>query len=260
MAAFVEEYSALRWLAVAAFGLAALIVLRRLAAVQPGAAAMLTPGASRFAPGGSDTAAPSHRGVRAIDPESDAAHLLMCLVMLAMLVFPATVEPRALHGVLTAMTLVYALLLVGRILQWRNLTRVPDRNESSLRDRAASPSAAIVPGPTPAGGVAPTAMPGAVLPGEGVMAFAYHVVAAAAMLYAMSGHAVSGHTAPEPAPMVALAALFLADALAMAVPSSRSALRHIFPHPIGVGGPVAVLPHVVMDLGTAYMLIAAAMG
>ncbi|QLY29493.1 DUF5134 domain-containing protein [Nocardia huaxiensis] len=223
MAAFVQEYSALRWLAVAAFALAAVIVLRRLAAVRPAAVV-------------------AHNGIRVIDPESDAAHLLMCLVMLAMLVFPAAASPRALSGVLTAMTVVYALLLAGRILQRRD---GPPRAAGAGGDSAGADARGS----------------GEAEAGDSVMAFAYHVVAAAAMLYAMSGHTGGMvHTAPEPAPMLALAALFLADALAMAVPGSRQALRHMFPHPIGSAGPVAVLPHVVMDLGTAYMLVAAAVG
>lgn len=202
MAHFVEHHNALRWLAITAFALASTIVLTRLAA---------------------------HRTLRA-DQQSDAAHLMMCLVMLVMLAFPRGVDGQAVSGVLTAMTTVYALLLLGRILEWRN------REQRTL-------------------------------PGEGVAAFAYHVLAAAAMLYAMSGHhAMGGHTGdhvhggPAPAPTLILAVLFAVDAMAMTLPVSRRALRHAFPHPMGSAGPVAVVPHVVMDLGTAYMLIAAVAG
>ncbi|NNH71039.1 DUF5134 domain-containing protein [Nocardia uniformis] len=192
MAIFVQDHGALRWLAVIAFCVAATIVLGRLAA---------------------------HRTIR-VDQESDAAHLMMCLVMLAMLVFPAAVDPRAMRGVLTSMIVVYVLLLLGRIMQWRSEE--------------------------------------ATVPGDRVMAFAYHVVAAAAMLYAMSGHGGDHlHVGPAPGPTLVLAGLFTFDALAMALPTSRRALRHVFPHPIGTATSAAVLPHVVMDLGTAYMLIAA---
>ncbi|MGV9409974.1 DUF5134 domain-containing protein [Nocardia sp. NPDC003693] len=213
MAEFVQQYGALRWAAVLAFTVAALIVLARLSAVRPVAAEL----AGRTGPG-------SGRGGVA-DRESDAAHLLMCLVMLAMLVFPAA-DPRALNGVLTAMTVVYACLLLARVARWR--------------------------AGEPAGGE--------VVPGAGVTAFAYHVVAAAAMLYAMSGHTGGHHSGggPAPAPMLALAGLFVADAVIMSVPAARGLLRHMFPHPVGAAGPTVVLPHVVMDLGTAFMLVAAA--
>lgn len=195
MALFVQDHVALRWLAVIAFCVAATIVVGRLAA---------------------------HRATR-VDQESDAAHLMMCMVMLAMLVFPAAVDPRAMRGVLTAMTVVYAVLLFARIMQWRG-------------EEAA-------------------------LPGHRVTAFAYHVVAAAAMLYAMSGHSGDHlHSGPAPGPTLALAGLFTVDAIVMALPASRRVLRHVFPHPFGTTGPVAVLPHVVMDLGTAYMLVAAVAG
>ncbi|MFI6866825.1 DUF5134 domain-containing protein [Nocardia sp. NPDC050406] len=197
MTQFVEQHHALRWLAITAFILASTIVATRLAA---------------------------HKPLRA-DQQSDAAHLMMCLVMLSMLVFPAGVDGRAITSVLTAMTTVYALLLIGRILQWRN----PEH---------------------------------ATVPGEGVTAFAYHVLAAAAMLYAMSGH-TGDHShsgGPATGPTLILAALFAIDAIAMALPPARRAVRHIFPHPVGGIGTVAVVPHVVMDLGTAYMLVAAVAG
>ncbi|MCU1644788.1 MAG: hypothetical protein JWN03_5063 [Nocardia sp.] len=202
MAGFVQDSGMLRWLVVAGFVAAAVIVVGRLAAVRP--------------VGGGEVLAGN--GFR-VDQESDAAHLLMCLVMLAMLVFPATADPRALRGVLTAMIVVYAAVLMGRILRWRSVS---------------------------------------------VATFAYHLVAAGAMLYAMSGHAERGmrmHMAggPAPVPMLVLAALFTVDAVVMAVPASRRALWHMFPHAVGTGSK-AVFPHLVMDLGTAYMLVVAAAG
>ncbi|MEV6768540.1 DUF5134 domain-containing protein [Nocardia sp. NPDC051030] len=215
MAEFVQEYGALRWGAVAAFLIAGGIVVGRLAA------------------GG--------KWFRCVDQESDAAHLMMCLVMLAMLVFPAAADPRAVSGVLTAMSVVYAGLLLARVLEWR----------SGSRGRVV----------------------GALMPGESVMAFGYHVVAALAMVYAMSGHSMTGpmahgsmsaggvseHAGPAVWPMLVLAGLFVVDAVVMAVPGARRALRHVFPHPVGVGS-IAVVPHLVMDLGTAFMLVAAAAG
>ncbi|MFE6858500.1 DUF5134 domain-containing protein [Nocardia sp. NPDC057668] len=229
MAEFVREYGMLRWVAVLGFVVAAVIVLARLSAVRvlPVEARGVDATGGTVAVGGQAFSATglAGNGFRGIDRESDAAHLLMCLVMLAMLVFPAA-DPRALNGVLTAMTVVYAGLLLARIARWR--AGAPAGND--------------------------------VLPGTGVTAFAYHVVAAAAMLYAMSGHTGAHHAGagPAPAPMLALAALFLADAALMSVPASRRLLRHAFPHPVGATGPAVVLPHVVMDLGTAFMLVAAA--
>ncbi|MBF6241842.1 DUF5134 domain-containing protein [Nocardia otitidiscaviarum] len=189
MTQFVQQYEPLRWLALLSFIAAAAIVTTRLAAPAP---------------------------TLASDQESDAAHLMMCLVMLAMIGFPTAIDPHAMNGILTAMTVVYALLLVARIIQWR----------------APAPAARITP-------------------------FAYHLTAAAAMLYAMSGHTDGHHGGAPAAPMLALATLFTIDAAAMALPISRSALRHIVPHHVGSAGPATVVPHVVMDLGTAYMLIAA---
>ncbi|WP_198037085.1 DUF5134 domain-containing protein [Nocardia sp. BMG51109] len=152
------------------------------------------------------------------DRESEAAHLLMCLVMLAMLVLPSTVS-AAVHGVLTAMVVVYSVLLVGRIAQRR---------------------AAVPP-----------------VSGGRVGALAYHVVAAAAMLWAMSGHTHGGrHDAPA-LPVSLLAALFAADALLMLTPGAKNLLRHALPH---APGRAAMAPHIVMDLGTAYMLVAAVVG
>ncbi|MFF3223308.1 DUF5134 domain-containing protein [Nocardia suismassiliense] len=236
VAQFVQEYAALRWSVVAAFLLAVAIVLGRLAAPVPlvvgrdAAGAVLVPVAE---PGR------RHRdSTRKTDfvptggyHESDAAHLIMCLVMLAMLVFPAGASPVAVRGVLTAMTVVFAILLTSRILEWRSAPR-------------ATPLDRLVP-------------------------LGYHTVTAAAMLYAMSGHTALGHTGgPAMIPALGLAALFAADALlvtlAVGLPVADT------PGHLGIllrsGGCVAaltgprrrsaVVPHVVMDLGTAYMLIA----
>ncbi|WP_330179454.1 DUF5134 domain-containing protein [Nocardia sp. NBC_01503] len=235
MTGFVQEYGALRWVIAAAFGVAVVIVLGRLAAVRPAAEiAEFSEGIGGDAMVRGSTASPRAalasgwggltpgrgnmfvgNGIRGLDQESDAAHLLMCMVMLAMLVFPATADPRALRGVLTAMLVVYAALLMARIMRWRSVS---------------------------------------------VTAIGYHLLAAGAMLYAMSGHAEHGMPmdgGPSPGLMLTLAALFTADAVVMAVPWSRRALRHMFPHPVGTG-PTAVVPHLVMDVGTAYMLVLAA--
>ncbi|MEV0246208.1 DUF5134 domain-containing protein [Nocardia sp. NPDC050712] len=234
MTHFVQEYVVLRWLVVAAFLLASAIVIGRLAApVRRPAGVGAGPGDSRgservvirggvrnragdeleqlLAPG--DSRAPDRvvPTARAAQHESDAAHLLMCLVMLAMLMFPAGAKPEALRGVLVAMTVVFAILLVTRIAEGR----------SGSRDR--------------------------------VVAIGYHVVAAAAMLYAMSGHSESGHTGPAPVVAFGLAALFLADAVAVLVTGGR----HWLGHPAGPVLTSALVPHVVMNLGTAYMLVGA---
>ncbi|MTE13625.1 DUF5134 domain-containing protein [Nocardia aurantiaca] len=206
MAAVVEQYAAVRWAAVIAFCLAAALVGARLGAVRP------------------DMGAGS-----GADRESDAAHLMMCLVMLGMLVFPTAADPHAVRGVLTAMVVVYTLVLGDRMLRWRS------------------------------------GIPCAGTGGDRVGAFVYHVVAAAAMLYAMSGHGphehgMHGNGGPAPGPMLALAALFTVDAVLMAAPGLRRRLPHVFPHPTGGAGSLAVVPHLVMDLGTAYMLVAAAAG
>ncbi|MGW4244876.1 DUF5134 domain-containing protein, partial [Nocardia sp. NPDC004722] len=162
------------------------------------------------------------------DQGSDAAHLMMCLVMLGMLVFPVAADPRAVRGVLTAMVVVYTLVLGERMLRWRSVIGSVDSG------------------------------------GGKVGAFAYHVVTAAAMLYAMSGHGshggmvMRGHGGPAPAPMLALAALFVVDALVMGVPALRTRLPRVFPHTMGASGSLTAIPHLVMDLGTAYMLVAAA--
>ncbi|WP_194814353.1 DUF5134 domain-containing protein [Nocardia sp. XZ_19_385] len=260
MAHFVQEYAALRWSVVGAFLVASVIVVGRLAAparwaagrcggwsaageglggrefgggrvvVQGGqrrwnTAAREVIGDPCGRPAGADSArrqedsVPStvseqDRAVLAAGAahyESDAAHLLMCLVMLAMLVFPASANPEALRGVLIAMTVVFAALLVSRITQWRKGSR------------------------------------------EQVVALGYHLLAAAAMWYAMSGHSAAGHAGPMPVVAFGLAALFLMDAFAVAATGGRHLLGH-------ASGPVltsALVPHVVMDLGTAYMLVGA---
>ncbi|MTL15095.1 DUF5134 domain-containing protein [Nocardia seriolae] len=197
VAVFVEQYGVLRWGAVIAFCLAATMVAARLGQLGRGA-----------------------------DRVSDAAHLVMCVVLLGLMVFPVAVDPHAVRAVLTAMVVVYTLVLGERMLRWR----------SGIADADSG--------------------------GSGVGAFVYHVVAAAAMLYAMSGHGSPGHTlpghgGPAPGPLRALAAMFTLDALAMAVPGLRHRLPRVFPHPMGSAGSVTVVPHLVMDLGTAYMLVAA---
>ncbi|MEV0432961.1 DUF5134 domain-containing protein [Nocardia sp. NPDC050413] len=192
MAEFVEDYAVLRWAVVSAFVLAAGIVVVRL----------------------------SRRAVRA-DAAADGAHLLMCLVMLAMLVFPAATDPHAMRGLLTALTVAFALLLTERVVQWRN-------------------------------GVVPTA--------DGVLALGYHTVAAAVMLYAMAGHG-SGHTGIPPGPALVLAALFVLDALVALGTVGHRPRWHRFAHPAGTHPLTsALVPHVVMDIGTAFMLIAAVGG
>ncbi|MGV9677430.1 DUF5134 domain-containing protein [Nocardia sp. NPDC003482] len=176
MGGFVLEFGALRWGVLLAFAVTGAIVAGRVAAGS-------------------------------LDREADAAHLLMCLVMGVMLVFPVSASHHAISGVLTAMVVVYALLLGDRIIQRRNGT-----------------------GP----------------------AIAYHLVAAAAMLYAMSAHLSGGH---RPV-LIALAVLFAADAALTLLPT-RISLWHTLIHPSGAAGPSALVPHLVMDLGTAYMMIAA---
>ncbi|GAB2728164.1 DUF5134 domain-containing protein [Nocardia thraciensis] len=204
MGGFVMEYDALRWGVVAAFVVAAVIVAARLLAA--GAECVDDAGGVNVSDG-------------VLDRESDAAHLLMCLVMLAMLVFPAGATPAAVQGVLTALVVVYAGLLAGRILRRRTDTRT-----------AAT---------------------------EHVLPLVYHVIAAAAMLWAMSGHQHGSHHAAPPVPMLLLAALFTLDAVLMLTPGPKNPLRHALPH---APGRTALIPHIVMDLGTTYMLIAAAAG
>ncbi|MDO3649045.1 DUF5134 domain-containing protein [Nocardia mangyaensis] len=188
---FVEHHAFVRWSVVAAFVLAGLIVVVRLARPSP----------------------PPHRA----DAAADSAHLLMCLVMLAMLVFPAATDPHAARGVLTALVVAFAILLAERAAQWRR---------------------------------------GAVDPGS-VFAIGYHTVAAAAMLYAMAGHGAE-HAGPAPVPTLVLAVLFGADALLALGTVGHGARWHRFVHPVGAHPLTsALVPHVVMDIGTAFMLIAA---
>ncbi|PXX54579.1 uncharacterized protein DUF5134 [Nocardia tenerifensis] len=224
---FVQEYAALRWAVVAAFVIAGAIVLVRLAAPVADGVASVVERSWRQADSTPVHSAGYH--------ESDAAHLIMCLLMLAMLVFPARASPSAVRGVLTAMVMVFAALLVSRVLEWRNLPR-----------------------PVPVDRLVP---------------LGYHTVTAAAMLYAMSGHAMNGHDGgPGRIPALALTALFVVDASAVTVAVAR--LSADTPGHLGfllrssgcvvaLTGPrrrSAMVPHVVMDLGTAYMLIAAVSG
>ncbi|WP_225726622.1 MULTISPECIES: DUF5134 domain-containing protein [unclassified Nocardia] len=198
MADFVQHYGVLRWSVVAAFLAAAAIVVARL--VRPAV------------PAGAATAVNSVPAQQ----ESDAAHLLMCLVMLTMLIFPASAH--AIDGVLIAMTVVFGILLVSRIAEWHSAGRAD--------------------------------------PVDRILAIGYHVGAAAAMLYAMSGH---GRGGPAPAPALGLALVFAADAVAV-LAAARTG-RHWPGHPIsGSPGRWSQVPHLVMDAGTAYMLIAAAVG
>ncbi|MBC7304263.1 MAG: DUF5134 domain-containing protein [Nocardia sp.] len=191
VADFVEQYAFVRWPVVAAFVLASLIVAARLTRRVPSA----------------------HR----IDIASDSAHLLMCLVMLAMLVFPAAADPHAMRGLLTALTVAFAILLAERIAQWR-------------------------------AGAGP----------DGMRALGYHTVAAAAMLYAMAGHGTEHAMAGAGSPAVALAVLFGLDALLVLGTVGHRSRWHHFVHPAGTHPLTsALVPHVVMDIGTAFMLVAA---
>lgn len=221
-----QEYAVLRWGIVAGFAITAVIVLARFGEfTRPADTA--SPGSVPCA-GRADTAGaaqPSSRlgatgadpRVRAIaDPESDAAHLLMCLVMLAMLVFPMAASPEALRGVLVAMLVAYSAVLAMRMAAWRR------------------------------GGQAGR-----------VAVFGYHLGAVAAMLWATPGPGMTMAHGGHSIPMMLLAALFVADAVLMFVPGPAKPLRHALGH---AAGPTAVIPHVVMDLGTAFMLVAAAAG
>jgi hypothetical protein len=281
---FAQEYAALRWSVVVAFLFASVVVLGRLAAPAGemrrvageygagGAVVVPLVGGASAANFGCTQANSTVRGAAACH-ESDAAHLIMCLVMLAMLVFPAGADPVALRGVLIAMIVVFGALLVDRIVQWRSATRL--------------------------------------VPGARMVALGYHVVVASAMLYAISGHGAGGHAGgPAHAPALALAALFTADAITSIVAATTGHGQRWLGHPIGLPtgsaqrdsaeassmlldagrsgsipgqpgstqpAPVvtgstqtgsfvgralssAMVPHIVMDLGTAYMLIAAVSG
>ncbi|MBF6073596.1 DUF5134 domain-containing protein [Nocardia beijingensis] len=220
MAQFVQEYAVLRWMVVAAFVIAAGIVLSRVAAAA-------TPSAGCVA----ETRPPSDTS--AGHAESDAAHLVMCLVMLGMLVFPSGASPHAVRGVLTAMAVVFAGLLTVRAA------------EHTAQGRP--------------------------LPIDRLVPLGYHIVAAAAMLYAMSGHTASGHAGgPAAGPALGLAVLFLLDALVVTFAACTGRTRAQLPGPVrllvrsggcvaaltGPAKPWAAVPHVVMDAGTAYMLVA----
>ncbi|WP_280399254.1 DUF5134 domain-containing protein [Nocardia carnea] len=154
------------------------------------------------------------------DHEADAAHLLMCAVMLVMVLFPTVPHAHALHGVLLAMTLVFGLLLAGRI---------------AGRDRA---------------------RPGNTGP------LGYHLVAAVVMLVTMSGHSTAEHGAAPGAVPVILALMFLADAVAVTVTARHGGRLWWAVHPAASGSawPAGALPHVIMDLGMAYMLLPGALG
>ncbi|MFE7800064.1 DUF5134 domain-containing protein [Nocardia sp. NPDC057440] len=231
MAEFVQEYAALRWSVVMAFLCTSAIVVVRLATpsaagVMPRSAGdALAEYARRRDDSSSDGDGPN------TCHESDAAHLIMCLVMLTMLVFPTGANPLALRGVLTAITVVFVVLLLGRIAEWHSEGRA--------------------------------------MPADRMVALGYHVVAAGAMLYAMSGHRDGGHGGgPEPGPILGLAALFAVDAVAAIVAVSAGWRYHWLGHPVGAAAGArtgrmlssAIVPHVVMDVGTAYMLIAVVYG
>jgi hypothetical protein len=211
MAGFVLDQAGVRALVALAFAVAALVVLARVIFAAP----VLATGESEGDATGCGGAA--HGG----DHESDAAHLLMCAVMLAMVLFPTRVHTHALHGVLLAMTLVFTLLLGDRLVRW-------------YRD----------------------AYPWA---GQRAAAIVYHLVAAAVMLFTMAGHSAVGHSA-DPGPAAVFAALFLVDAVVVLVSVRSGRARWWVAHPVapaaGRGLPVAVLPHLIMDLGMAYMLLA----
>ncbi|WP_157126234.1 DUF5134 domain-containing protein [Nocardia mikamii] len=214
MGSFVTEHEVLRWGVIVAFVAAAGIVLVRHVAVP-------------VAPGGSGGPRPGTWPIGVDEHESDAAHLLMCLVMLAMLLFPAAAAPDAIRAVLIAMIVVYAGLSIVRIAHWRI---------------------------TSGDGGAEFRLPAVV----------YHLVAAAAMLWVMAGHhhgmghaEMRGTGGPPVVPVAIVAALFALDGLLLLFPRTRTALRHSISHPAGAPGAIGAIPHVVMDLGTAYMLIAA---
>ncbi|MGA6204840.1 DUF5134 domain-containing protein [Nocardia testacea] len=210
MAGFVLDQAGVRALVGLAFVVAALVVLARVMFAAP----VLATGAA--ARGGVGCGDPAHGD----DRESDAAHLLMCAVMLVMVLFPTRVHTHALHAILLAMTLVFALLLGDRLVRWY---------------RDAYPRA-----------------------GQRAAAIGYHLAAAVVMLFTMSGHSGSGHSA-GPGPASVFAALFLVDAAVVLVSVRTGRARWWTAHPVapatGRGLPVAVLPHLIMDLGMAYMLL-----
>ncbi|MGW5515555.1 DUF5134 domain-containing protein [Nocardia africana] len=208
------EHEVVRWGVIVAFVAAAgIVVVRHVAVPVP--------------PGQSSGRSPGTWPAEVDAHESDAAHLLMCLVMLAMLLFPVAAAPDAIRGVLIAMIVVYAGLSIVRIAHWR---RASGGDGAEFR-----------------------------LP-----AVLYHLVAAAAMLWVMAGHHhgmghpdTVGADGPPVVPVSIVAALFALDGLLLLFPRTRTALRHSVSHPAGAPGALGAIPHVVMDLGTAYMLIAA---
>ncbi|NEW39401.1 DUF5134 domain-containing protein [Nocardia cyriacigeorgica] len=230
MAEFVLEYATVRWMAVAAFVVAGAVVAARVMATVPvhvapaGSAGAVDQGCAvgRVVHVEVDSrAAPLGLRVGADDRESDAAHLIMCAVMLAMLVFPAHAHAHAMRGVLIAMAVAFGTLLMVRAAEWH------------------------------AGG--------RVLPVARMSALGYHLLAATVMLYAMSGHTMSGHSGgPGTAPAIGLAVLFLADAAMMFVCAITGRHHRWLVH--AGSRPAALVPHVVMDLGMVYMLVAAAAG
>lgn len=221
MVGFMVGHEVMRWLVAVAFVGTAGVVLLGLLSPRP---APVAAGGSSDGPVGIEAGV---AGSAAADHESDAAHLLMCAVMLAMVLFPTRVSPHALRGVLLAMTVVFGLLFADRILRRYREGRVRSVGWTAV--------------------------------------FGYHFVGAAVMLYAMSGHSAAGHAGGPPAGvMLGLATLFLVDAVVVAARSPEGGVRwHLSAHR-GDGGAVgsraARLPHVVMDLGTAYMLVAAVYG
>lgn len=214
MGSFMTEHEVVRWGVIVAFVAAAgIVVVRHVAVPVP--------------PGRASGRPPGTWPVEADAHESDAAHLLMCLVMLAMLLFPVAAAPDAIRGVLIAMIVVYAGLSIVRLAHWRT---------ASGGDGAEFRLPAVV----------------------------YHLVAAAAMLWVMAGHHhgmghpdMGGADRPPVVAVSIVAALFALDGLLLLYPRTRTALRHSISHPAGAPGALGAIPHVVMDLGTAYMLIAA---
>ncbi|MGW0181987.1 DUF5134 domain-containing protein [Nocardia sp. NPDC003345] len=206
MVDFDVNQAAVRALVAASFVVAAVVVLARVGAARPAPAAARTGGAVCAESGG--------------DHESDAAHLLMCAVMVVMLLFPRGLNAHAVQGVLLAMVLVFTVLLLDRAARWRRMRE----------------------------------------PGSRIAALGYHLVAAAVMLAAMSGHSGAGHdAAPASGGLLIFAAVFLIDAV-IVVATARGG-RGWPAHPAARGGlPVAILPHLVMDLGMAYMVFAAVAG
>ncbi|WP_040791158.1 DUF5134 domain-containing protein [Nocardia paucivorans] len=210
MVEFAMGHAVLRWLVVGAFVGAVGVVLVGLSSSRP----------APVDAGGRDGLATGAIGSAVADHESDAAHLLMCAVMLAMLLFPSRLSPHALHGVLLAMAVVFGLLFVDRTLRWYGEGRARSVGRPAV--------------------------------------FGRHFVGAVVMCYTMSGHSATGHTGGSPAGvLLGLAVLFLVDAVVVAVPLPRGAARwQLCAH----GAHAARLPHAVMGLGMAYMLVEAAYG